>query len=64
MLRRDLASLNPRLTRAEVRVQGLARIAEVQRSRSKAELDEKFDGELKRFDPDAIWTKKEIPGYR
>lgn len=32
--------------------------------RSKAELDKKFDGELKKFDLDAIWArKKEIPGY-
>ncbi len=33
--------------------------------RSKAELDKKFDGELKRFDMDAIRSRKgEIPGYR
>ena len=31
---------------------------------AKADLDKKFDGELKRFDLDAIWSKrKEIPGY-
>ncbi len=36
-----------------------------QLERSKAELDKKFDGVLKKFDLDAIWTKKkEIPGYR
>jgi hypothetical protein len=32
---------------------------------AKAELYRKFDGELKKFDLDAIWSKrKEIPGYR
>ncbi len=32
---------------------------------AKADLDKKFDGELKKFDLDAIWSrKKEIPGYR
>lgn len=32
--------------------------------RAKASLDKKFDGELKKFDLDAIWSrKKEIPGY-
>ncbi len=32
---------------------------------AKAELDKKFDGELKKFDLGAIWArKKEIPGYR
>ncbi len=32
--------------------------------RAKAELDKKFNGELKKFDLDAIWAKrKEIPGY-
>lgn len=32
--------------------------------KAKAQLDRKFDDELKRFDLDAIWTKKrEIPGY-
>lgn len=36
-----------------------------QLERSKADLDKKFDGELKKFDLDAIWAKKkEIPGYR
>ncbi|HLE55301.1 MAG TPA: hypothetical protein VI999_08700 [Thermoplasmata archaeon] len=36
-----------------------------QLERSKADLDKKFDGELRKFDLDAIWTKKkEIPGYR
>ncbi len=33
--------------------------------RAKSDLDKKFDGELKKFDLDAIWArKKEIPGYR
>ncbi len=33
--------------------------------RSKADLDKKFDGELKKYDLEAIWAKKkEIPGYR
>lgn len=32
--------------------------------RAKADLDKKFDGELKKFDLEAIWSKKkEIPGY-
>lgn len=36
-----------------------------QLERAKADLDKKFDGELKKFDLEAIWTKKkEIPGYR
>ena len=36
-----------------------------QLERSKADLDKKYAGELKKFDLDAIWTKKkEIPGYR
>lgn len=35
-----------------------------QLERAKADLDKRFDGELKRFDLDAIWSKrKEIPGY-
>lgn len=37
----------------------------VQLEQAKADLDKKFDGELKKFDLDAIWSrKKEIPGYR
>jgi hypothetical protein len=37
----------------------------VQLERAKADLDKKFDGELKKYDLEAIWTrKKEIPGYR
>jgi len=33
--------------------------------KAKAVLDTKFDAELKKFDLDAIWSKrKEIPGYR
>ena len=33
--------------------------------RSKSDLDRRFDGELKRFDLDSIWSKKkDIPGYR
>lgn len=37
----------------------------VQLERAKTELDKKFDGELKKYDLEAIWTrKKEIPGYR
>ncbi len=36
-----------------------------QLERAKADLDKKFDGELKKFDLEAIWArKKEIPGYR
>jgi len=36
-----------------------------QLEQAKTELDKKFDGELKKFDLDAIWAKKkEIPGYR
>ncbi len=36
-----------------------------QLERAKADLDKKFDGELKKYDLDAIWQKKkEIPGYR
>lgn len=32
--------------------------------RAKASLDKKFDGELKKFDLEAIWSrKKDIPGY-
>ncbi len=31
---------------------------------AKAEIDKKFDGELKKFDLEAIWAKKEIAGYR
>lgn len=37
----------------------------VQLEQAKADLDRKFDGELKKYDLDAIWQrKKEIPGYR
>jgi len=37
-------------------------VAELERA--KADLDRRFDGELKKFDLDAIWSKKrEIPGY-
>ncbi|HII40862.1 MAG TPA: hypothetical protein HA326_06585 [Thermoplasmata archaeon] len=37
----------------------------VQLERAKADLDRKFDGELKKYDLEAIWArKKEIPGYR
>jgi len=33
--------------------------------RAKADLDRKFDGELRKYDLEAIWArKKEIPGYR
>jgi len=36
-----------------------------QLEQAKVELDKKFDGELKKFDLDAIWSrKKEIAGYR
>ncbi len=36
-----------------------------QLERAKADLDKKFDGELKKYDLEAIWArKKEIPGYR
>ncbi len=32
--------------------------------KAKADLDKRFDGELRKFDLDAIWTKKKaIPGY-
>ncbi len=35
-----------------------------QLEKAKADLDKKFDGELKKFDLEAIWSrKKEIPGY-
>ncbi len=38
-------------------------VAELERAKS--DLDKKFDGELKKYDLDAIWAKKkEIPGYR
>ncbi len=37
----------------------------VQLEHAKSDLDRKFDGELKKFDLEAIWSKKkEIPGYR
>lgn len=36
----------------------------LQLERAKSDLDKKFDGELKKFDLEAIWSKKEIPGYR
>ena len=37
----------------------------VQLEQAKADLDKKFDGELKKYDLEAIWAKKkEIPGYR
>ncbi len=43
----------------------LAKSADLaQLERAKADLDKKFDGELKKFDLEAIWAKKEIPGYR
>ena len=32
--------------------------------RAKSVLDKKFDGELKKFDLEAIWSKTEIPGHR
>ena len=37
----------------------------VQLERLKSDLDRRFDGELKKFDLEAVWSKKkEIPGYR
>jgi len=37
----------------------------IQLERAKADLDKKFDGELKKYDLESIWAaKKEIPGYR
>jgi hypothetical protein len=36
----------------------------VQLEQAKADLDRKFDGELKKFDLEAIWARKEVPGYR
>ncbi len=53
---KEIEGLRERLGRSE----DLAQL-----ERAKADLDKKFDGELKKFDLDAIWTKKkEIPGYR
>ncbi|HYM39293.1 MAG TPA: hypothetical protein VEY12_03990 [Thermoplasmata archaeon] len=53
---KDIDSLRARLRQSE----DLAQL-----ERAKADLDKKFDGELKKFDLDAIWSrKKEIPGYR
>lgn len=53
---KDIDSLREKLKQSE----DLAQL-----ERAKAELDKKFDGELKKFDLDAIWArKKEIPGYR
>jgi hypothetical protein len=37
----------------------------VQLERAKSDIDKKFDGELRKYDLEAIWTKKkEIAGYR
>ena len=37
----------------------------LQLERAKSDLDKRFDGELKKFDLGAVWSKKkEIPGYR
>ena len=56
VLIRDIEALRGKLRASED-------LAELERA--KADLDKKFDGELKKFDLDAIWAKKkEIPGYR
>ena len=56
VLVKDIDSLRARLRQSE----DLAQL-----ERAKADLDKKFDGELKKFDLEAIWSrKKEIPGYR
>ncbi len=53
---KDIESLRARLRQSE----DLAVL-----ERAKADIDKKFDGELKKYDLDAIWAKKkEIPGYR
>lgn len=53
---KEIESLREKLVKSE----DLAQL-----ERAKADLDKKFDGELKKFDLEAIWTKKkEIPGYR
>ncbi len=55
-LLRDIDALRGKLHHSED-------LAELERA--KADLDRKFDGELKKFDLEAIWArKKEIPGYR
>lgn len=55
-LLKDIDALRDRLGKSE----DLAQL-----ERAKADLDKKFDGELKKYDLEAIWTrKKEIPGYR
>ena len=55
-LLKDIDSLRLRLRQSEDLTQ---------LERAKADLDKKFDGELKKFDLEAIWArKKEIPGYR
>ncbi len=55
-LLKDIDALRARLRQSEDLVQ---------LERAKADLDKKFDGELKKFDLEAIWArKKEIPGYR
>lgn len=58
---------DPSLVKDISALQAKARQTEdvAQLERAKTELDRKFDGELKKFDLDAIWSKrKEIPGYR
>jgi hypothetical protein len=53
---KEIESLRDKLAKSE----DLAQL-----ERAKADLDKKFDGELKKFDLETIWTKKkEIPGYR
>ncbi len=55
-LLKDIDALRVRLRQSE---------DTAQLERAKSDLDKKFDGELKKFDLEAIWArKKEIPGYR
>ena len=55
-LLKEIEALREKLTKSE----DLAQL-----ERAKADLDKKFDGELKKYDLEAIWLrKKEIPGYR
>lgn len=55
VLLRDIDSLREKLAKSG----DLAQL-----ERAKADLDKKFDGELKKFDLEALWAKKEVPGYR
>ena len=55
-------SLRKEIDALRGRLRSSADLAELERA--KADLDKRFDGELKKFDLEAIWAKKEIPGYR